>query len=301
MSSSSKGLQEFARSIIRTNLFNFSILGAIVINGLLIGIQTYEWAPEWLHYVQLFILFVFFGEIWLRWVGRTSTKQFLSDGWNYFDIIILVLGVVPEVADIIMASEKSGQNSVWATLRVLRVVQLTRSIRAVEEMQVLVAVLVRSVRSLSYIAVLFFLIMYIYAIIGVSLFKNPDYAESDHLALTISNPDPYKDMGEAFFTLFRILTGEDWTDLRYNMLDNEYTTANGRSVVAPDVPNWVKTLYHVSWMIIAAYLLMNLVVGAIVNNFQMVLDAKKEKEEGGNGGNGGDKPKRTRISKRPKV
>jgi len=105
-------------------------------------------------------------------------------------------------------------------------------------------------------------------------------------------------MGEAFFTLFRILTGEDWTDLRYNMLDNEFTTANGRNVVAPDVPNWVKTLYHVSWMIIAAYLLMNLVVGAIVNNFQMVLDAKKEKEEGGDGG---DKPKRTRINKKPKV
>lgn len=306
MSTKTGGLKKFARLIINMTAFNMGILAVIVINGLLIGVQTYPWAPDWIHFVQLFILFIFFFEVWVRWVGRNSTREFLTDGWNYFDIIILILGVVPEVADIVMEQEQGGsQSSVWATLRVLRVIQLTRSIRAIDEMRLLVAVLVRSIRSLSYIAVLFLLVMYIYAIIGVSLFKNPDYAESEQLHLTGSNVDPYGDIGEAFFTLFRILTGEDWTDLRYNMLDNEYTTANGRNVPAKQIPNGIKTLYHVSWMIIAAYLLMNLVVGAIVNNFQMVLDAKKAAEEGKGGGGGGsgdddDKPRRT-IAKKPKA
>lgn len=299
MSTKTGGLKKFARLIINTTAFNMGILAVIVINGLLIGVQTYSWAPDWIHFVQLFILFIFFFEVWVRWVGRNSTREFLTDGWNYFDIIILILGVVPEVADIVMEHHESdSQSSVWATLRVLRVIQLTRSIRAIDEMRLLVAVLVRSVRSLSYIAVLFLLVMYIYAIIGVSLFKNHHYSESEHLELTGSNLDPYGDIGEAFFTLFRILTGEDWTDLRYNMLDNEYTTAEGRNVTAKGIPNYIKTLYHVSWMIIAAYLLMNLVVGAIVNNFQMVLDAKKSDED--DEGGGGDKPRRT-IAKKPKV
>ena len=71
---------------------------------------------------------------------------------------------------------------------------------------------------------LFLLIMYIYAIMGVTLFKNRSYKHSEHLELTLSNPDPYGDLGEAFFSLFRILTVEDWTDLRYNLIKNKYTT-----------------------------------------------------------------------------
>ncbi len=91
------------------------------------------------------------------------------------------------------------------------------------------------------------------------------------------------------------------------MLENEFTKAEGRNVAAPQIPNYVKTLYHVSWMIIAAYLLMNLVVGAIVNNFQMVLDAKKAAEDkaadgGGGGSSGDDDPNKKRhITKKPKA
>lgn len=264
-----------AQQIINSNWFNFGILLLIIINGLLIGVQTYDSVPDYVHFIQLLILFVFFIEVVLRWLGRNSTKEYLADTWNYFDIFILVTGIVPEVADILVhQGESDRQNSIFATLRVLRIVQLTRSIRAIEELRVLIGVLIKSIKSLSYIAVLFLLIMYIYAIMGVTLFKNHEYAESEHLELTGSNPDPYGDIWEAFFTLFRILTGEDWTDLRYNLLNNEYTTADGKTV--PAASNWVVTAYHCSWMIIAAYLLVNLVVGAIVNNFQVVLDAQKE-------------------------
>jgi voltage-gated sodium channel len=316
-----------ARSIINSTWFNMIILALIVINGLLIGVQTYNHVPSYVQIVQLSILFIFFIEVALRWHGRTSTREYFADRWNWFDVFILLIGIVPEVVGIIFPEMNDKQNSIFATLRVLRIVQLTRSIRAIEELRVLIGVLLRSIKSLSYIAVLFLLIMYIYAIMGVTLFKNPAYEKSEHLELTLSNPDPYGDLGEAFFTLFRILTGEDWTDLRYNLLDNEYTTKTKRGAlsqnpneedhmnVVPGASNWVVTAYHVSWMVIAAYLLVNLVVGAIVNNFQLVLDAKREEEErfkklkeNDGRGNFDDKengddytPPPRRMTKRPKV
>ena len=279
--------------------------------------------------VQLCILFVFFIEVLLRWHGRRSTREYFADRWNWFDVFILIIGIIPEVAGIIFTEMDDQQNSVFATLRVLRIVQLTRSIRAIEELRVLIGVLLKSIKSLSYIAVLFLLVMYIYAIMGVTLFKNKQYDQSEHLELTISNPDPYGDIWEAFFTLFRILTGEDWTDLRYNLLTNEHTigskkTVGGEVVVdnmntVPGASNFVVTIYHVSWMVIAAYLLVNLVVGAIVNNFQLVLDARREEEERfkekkenqnpsmglGDDSDGGDDdrtpPPPKRTTKRPKV
>lgn len=244
----------------------------IILNGLLIGVQTYDNAPDFIRVIQLSILFIFFLEIILRWTGRRTTKEYVDDWWNWFDIFILVIGIIPEVADMVLQND-DGEANILSTLRILRVVQLTRSIRAIGELQLLIGVLIKSIRSLSYIAVLFLLIMYIYAIIGVTLFRNPDYEKSEHLRLTVSNPDPYGDLGEAFFTLFRILTGEDWTDLRYNLLTSEHI--NGTS---PKASGTVVTIYHVSWMVIAAYLLINLVIGAIVNNFQLVLDAQREGE-----------------------
>ena len=47
----------------------------------------------------------------------------------------------------------------------------------------------------------------------------------------------------------------------------------------PGDTDWLVTLYHVSWMGIAAFLLINLVVGAVVNNYDQVMEEKR-KEEG---------------------
>ena len=41
----------------------------------------------------------------------------------------------------------------------------------------------------------------------------------------------------------------------------------------------VITTYHVTWFIISAFLLLNLVVGAILNNYQVVMDAQKKEQE----------------------
>lgn len=296
-----------ARRIVDSKWFTLFIMFLIILNGLLIGVQTYDNAPDSIRVIQLSILFVFFLEIAIRWTGRRTTEEYISDWWNWFDIFILMLGVIPEVADILLDNTNQDQQNIMSTLRILRVVQLTRSVRAIGELQLLIGVLIKSIRSLSYIAVLFLLIMYIYAIIGVTLFKNTDYDNSEHIKLTISNPDPYGDLGEAFFTLFRILTGEDWTDLRYNLLSNKEIKGS-----VPVASNTVITFYHVSWMIIAAYLLINLVIGAIVNNFQIVLEAQKEaedklaeKQEETEGGGDDDDDKsdddNRRLIKRPKV
>lgn len=296
-----------ARRIVDSKWFTLFIMFLIILNGLLIGVQTYDNAPDSIRIIQLSILFIFFLEIAIRWTGRRTTEEYVGDWWNWFDIFILMLGVIPEVADILLDNTNEDQQNIMSTLRILRVVQLTRSVRAIGELQLLIGVLIKSIRSLSYIAVLFLLIMYIYAIIGVTLFKNPDYNNSEHIKLTISNPDPYGDLGEAFFTLFRILTGEDWTDLRYNLLSNKEIKGS-----VPVASNTVITFYHVSWMIIAAYLLINLVIGAIVNNFQIVLEAQKEAEDKlaekreeneGGGDDDDDKPDEDnrRLIKRPKV
>jgi voltage-gated sodium channel len=89
------------------------------------------------------------------------------------------------------------------------------------------------------------------------------------------SPDPYGSLGESMFTLFRILTGEDWTDLRYNLMAADELGLIQSSPVKI-------TIFHVIWYILSAFLLLNLVLGAILNNYNVIMEEnrqKKKKEE----------------------
>tara|TARA_B110000211_G_scaffold137867_1_gene157690 strand:- start:120 stop:401 length:282 start_codon:yes stop_codon:yes gene_type:complete len=85
------------------------------------------------------------------------------------------------------------------------------------------------------------------------------------------SPDPFGTLSESMFSLFRILTGEDWTDLRYNLLIAEELNLINASA-------WVVTLFHVIWYILSAFLLLNLLVGAILNNYQVIMEESRSKK-----------------------
>ena len=79
---------------------------------------------------------------------------------------------------------------------------------------------------------------------------------------------------ESMFTLFRILTGEDWTDVRYNLI-----AASDIGLI--DISKPIITFYHVLWFCVSAFLLLNLLVGAILNNYSVVreeMDNQSKKE-----------------------
>ena len=170
-------------------------------------------------------------------------------------------------------------------LRVLRVFRVLRLLRAAKEIKLIISVLIRSMKSLLYNGILFFIFMYLFAVAGVSMFRlpNPDTLSGQKLELyeklmteaphsPSNSPDPYGSVGEAFFTLFRALTGEDWTDLRYNLVT---ASEDGLIEVSPSVV----TAFHVIWFCLAAFLLLNLVTGAVINNYQLSIEEAEQRKK----------------------
>ena len=100
------------------------------------------------------------------------------------------------------------------------------------------------------------IVMYVYAIIGVILFRE----QSVVITAIGEVVDPFASVPEAMFSMFRVLTGEDWTDLRYDLLPGK--SASGAFTV---------TIFFMSFYISAAFLLINLVVGAVCNNYDSVM------------------------------
>lgn len=265
------------RSLLTRKEFEWFISGVILINCAFIGVETYFTNPS-IRLIQLVALGIFTVEILLRWMAREDARSFFADGWNVFDLSIVLVSLIPE--------SLFGSTSVVTTLRVLRVFRIFRLLRAFPELKLMTSVLIRSMSALFYNGLFFFVFMYLFAVIGITLFRLPadttDPQTRQALAAYLAQapnapgiaPDPYGTLGETMFTLFRVLTGEDWTDLRYNLVQ-----ASKMGVI--NVPETVITAYHVAWFVVATFLLLNLLVGAILNNYQVVMAELKERKEGG--------------------
>ena len=265
-------LKSISTSLLSKKWFEPFIIVVILINCILIGVETYI-QPNWILLVQKVALAVFTIEILIRWIARQSVKSFFKDAWNMFDLFIVLISLIPESV---------FENGSWIIcIRILRVFRVLRLLRASEEVKLIVAVLIRSFSALTYNGLFFLIFMYLFSLIGLNLFKLPDASIADEDTLIrlsdyhtmapnapIISPDPYGTLSESMFSLFRILTGEDWTDLRYNLLiaaDLDLINASA----------WMVTFFHVIWYIISAFLLLNLLVGAILNNYQVIMQESR--------------------------
>lgn len=267
-------IREKCNAFVYGKPFDIFITIVILVNSFLIGVQT-AYDNTTIETIQFVILLIFSIECVLRYIAAGSLKAYFSSGWNNFDLILVIIGWIP--------ASIAGSASMMMVLRVLRVFRVLRLLRTAKEIKLIISVLIRSLKSLLYNGILFFIFMYLFAVAGVSLFKLPNPSDLSGEALANyeqfieaaphspgNSPDPYGDIGEAFFTLFRALTGEDWTDLRYNLV-----TASHYDVIS--VNPTVVTVFHVLWFCIAALLLLNLVTGAVINNYQVSIDEADKK------------------------
>lgn len=213
--------------------FNKLVVAVIVLNAALIGLYTYTPA-KWILAVEWVCVGLFVVELILRFLAAESKWAFFRDPWTIFDIVIIAAAFVP-----------AGEG-LAPILRILRVLRVLRLVKTVPQLRMIAAVLTKSVLSMHYIAILAAICFYVYAVIGVKLFSGAGHPLRDK----------FPSVHEACFTLFRVLTGDDWTEMRYAALDGP----NGGLV----------TVYFVTWIIIATFVLTNLIVGAIVNHYQEV-------------------------------
>lgn len=268
-----KGL---CKQLATNTVFELTITAIILLNSFLIGVETYT-NDGTIRMIQQIILYIFTFEIIVRFIAAKNVKSFFTDGWNVFDLTLVLIGYIPES---LVASA-----SVMMSLRVLRVFRVLRLLRAAKELKLIVTVLLKSMSAMFYNLVLFLIFVYLYAIVGVSMFKLPDpntlsaqdkvkYEQFIEEAPNSpgNSPDPFGNLGEAIFTLFRELTGEDWTDLRYN-----HITAAKYDLIKTN--SAIITTYHVSWFCLSAFLLLNLVTGAVINNYQLALEESEEEKK----------------------
>jgi voltage-gated sodium channel len=223
-----KNLEYKLEKLKANRVFELTVVSVIIIAALLAGARTYDVDPSVLHVLSILdvVITIFFVvEISLRYIADGDKRRFFRKGWNVFDTVIVLASVIPV-----------GNSEVVIVGRLLRIFRVLRMVSIIPELRVLLNSLMRALPQLGYVVLLMFIIFYIYAAIGSTLFSEV-------------NADLWGDISISLLTLFRVMTFEDWTDVMYETME-----------MYP-----LSWMYYLSFIFLTAFAFLNMVIGIVVN------------------------------------
>lgn len=225
-------MKKFAENIVKNPLFERSIIGLILLNAVILGLET---APtlvaqysEWFALLHNLILLAFIIEAIIKITAvAPRLKLYFADGWNMFDFSVIVLALIPA----------TGELAVIA--RLARLLRVLRLISTIPELRLIVSTLLRSIPSMGHVMLLMSIIFYIYGIAGYHLFH-------------LHDPTHWENLGVSLLTLFRVVTLEDWTDVMYTAMELHSLA-------------WI---YFVSFVFMGTFVIINLFIAVVLNNLE---------------------------------
>ena len=219
---------DFFLSIRNSKFFSGIVIAVIVASAVYAGVSSYDISPQYNVYLDLFdyaITLFFVIEILIRMISERTLIKFFKDGWNVFDFLIVTISLIPI----------NNVESVFVA-RLLRIIRVLRIITVVPAFRHIIDSLVKSIPRVGFIALLMFIFMYVWGAIGTMFFSSVD-------------PDNWGNIGLALITLVQVATYDDWAAIMWQVTE-----------VYPYA--WI---FFVSFIIINAVILLNMVIGVIVD------------------------------------
>ena len=231
------------RLFIENNIVNNFILGVIIYNSIILGLMTYPALTAkygaFLHYTNYACEIIFTIEILIKLYVYGSS--FFRDGWNNFDFILVAISWVPT----------GGVFSSFRAFRVLRALRALRLVTRLSKLRLIVQAIIESIPNVAWASVLLMLIFYIFSIMGTTMYSD-------------ANPEYFGTIGKSMYTLFQIMTLDDWSTEIVRPINEIHPFA------------WV---YFVSFILVSAFIVLNVIVGVIVDAIGELSEFHRKKEE----------------------
>ncbi|XP_034935065.1 muscle calcium channel subunit alpha-1 isoform X9 [Chelonus insularis] len=238
-----------------------------------------------LNYFDYFFTSVFTIEICLKMISYGFVMHdgaFCRSAFNLLDLLVVCVSLIS-------MAWRSGAISFIKILRVLRVLRPLRAINRAKGLKHVVQCVIVAVKTIGNIVLVTSLLQFVFAVIGVQLFKGKFFMCNDESKITEAecqgtflvfeeghitrpvvkervwrkNRFHFDDVAKAMLTLFTVSTFEGWPGLLYVSIDsnreNHGPIHNFRPIVAA---------YYIIYIIIIAFFMVNIFVGFVIVTFQ---------------------------------
>ena len=219
------------RALVEHRRFNQVVIALIVINAILLGMETDPslmaiWSGPILE-ADIVILGIFTVEVALRIAAHGW--RFWRDPWNVFDFFVIAISL-------------AAIGSSVAVLRALRVLRVLHLLSLVPRLRRVVQTLLHSLPGISSITLLLALLIYVFSVMATELFGR-------------EFPQWFGTIGQSMFTLFQIMTLESWS----------------MGIVRPMMEvHPLAWAFFVPFVLVVGFAVLNLFIAVVVDSMQQM-------------------------------
>uniref|UniRef100_A0A8B9E226 Sodium channel protein n=1 Tax=Anser cygnoides TaxID=8845 RepID=A0A8B9E226_ANSCY len=257
-------------------VFDISIMILICLNMVTMMVETDDQSKEMetiLSRINLVFIVLFTGEFVLKLISLRH--YYFTIGWNIFDFVVVILSIVGMfLAE--MIEKYFVSPTLFRVIRLARIGRILRLIKGAKGIRTLLFALMMSLPALFNIGLLLFLVMFIYAIFGMSNFA---YVKRE---VGIDDMFNFETFGNSMICLFQITTSAGWDGLLAPILNS------GKPDCDPDKPHpgssvkgdcgnpSVGIFFFVSYIIISFLVVVNMYIAVILENFSVATEESAE-------------------------
>ncbi|XP_051757897.1 voltage-dependent L-type calcium channel subunit alpha-1D isoform X8 [Ctenopharyngodon idella] len=181
-----------------------------------------------------------------------------------FEYVMFVLIVLNTLCLAVQNTEDSARISI-TFFRLFRVMRLVKLLSRGEGIRTLLWTFIKSFQALPYVALLIAMLFFIYAVIGMQVFGKVAMVDGT----SINRNNNFQTFPQAVLLLFRCATGEAWQQIMLACLpgkqcdsESDYNPGEEKTCGSS-----FAILYFISFYMLCAFLIINLFVAVIMDNF----------------------------------
>ncbi|XP_019721229.1 voltage-dependent T-type calcium channel subunit alpha-1G isoform X4 [Hippocampus comes] len=200
-------------------------------------------------------------------------RRFFKDKWNQLDLAIVLLSIMGITLEEIEVNASLPINpTIIRIMRVLRIARVLKLLKMAVGMRALLDTVMQALPQVGNLGLLFMLLFFIFAALGVELFGDL-ICDELHPCEGLGRYATFKNFGMAFLLLFRVSTGDNWNGIMKDTLRDcaHETSTCYNTVVSP--------IYFVSFVLTAQFVLVNVVIAVLMKHLEESNKEAKEEAE----------------------
>ncbi|XP_060745275.1 voltage-dependent L-type calcium channel subunit alpha-1C isoform X1 [Tachysurus vachellii] len=270
--------------VVNSTYFEYLMFTLILLNTICLAMQHHGQSPSFnkaMNILNMLFTGLFTVEMILKLIAF-KPRGYFSDPWNVFDFLIVIGSIIDVILSEINPADPSSStpSSVVRPMglqntednarisitffRLFRVMRLVKLLSRGEGIRTLLWTFIKSFQALPYVALLIVMLFFIYAVIGMQMFGK--IALRDNTQINRNNN--FQTFPQAVLLLFRCATGEAWQEIMLACSPNRPCEKGSEEApTSEECGSHFAIIYFVSFYMLCAFLIINLFVAVIMDNF----------------------------------
>ncbi|XP_053996380.1 sodium channel protein para isoform X18 [Hylaeus anthracinus] len=264
--------QAIVFEIVTDKKFDMIIMLFIGLNMVTMTLDHYQQTQTFsdvLDYLNMIFIVIFTSECLMKIFALRY--HYFKEPWNLFDFVVVILSILGLVlSDIIEKYFVSP--TLLRVVRVAKVGRVLRLVKGAKGIRTLLFALAMSLPALFNICLLLFLVMFIFAIFGMSFFM--------HVKDKSGLDDVYnfKTFGQSMILLFQMSTSAGWDGVLDGIINEEDCQEPNNEIGYPGNcgSSTIGIAYLLSYLVISFLIVINMYIAVILENYSQATEDVQE-------------------------